>query len=86
MTTILLRGTQVFYVPTHAEGDLSHPDVEAGFVTSVRGDTVFCRYWRKDLAELRTKANSEGTPVDLIVVQDSVPRCQVEAALIGIGS
>jgi len=75
------RGTQILYVPTHAEGNLSHPDVEAGFVTSVRDDTVFCRYWRKDLSELRTKANSEGTPADLLVTQDSVSQSRVDTAL-----
>ncbi len=78
------RGTQVLYVPTHTAGDLLHPDVQAGFVTSVRGDTVFCRYWRKDLSDLRTKANSEGTPKDLLVIQNSVPQWQVDAALASI--
>lgn len=75
------RGIQIFYVPTHAEGDLSHPDVEAGFVTSVKGDTVFCRYWRKDLTELRTKSNSEGTPKGLLIIGDSVPQIRVDVAL-----
>lgn len=52
---------QVAYVPTHANGDLDHHDVEFGFVTSVKGDTVFCRYWTsQNKFELRTKANSEG--------------------------
>ena len=34
MTTTLTRGTQILYVPMHAQGDTNHPDVEPGFVTS----------------------------------------------------
>ena len=62
----LQPGTQIAYVPTHANGDLSHPDVEFGFVTSVRGDVAFCRYWSKGDG-LRTTANSEATPISLLV-------------------
>lgn len=74
-------GTQILHVPTHADNDLSHPDVECGFVTSIRGDVAFCRYWRKDLVDLRTKSCSEGIPIDLIVVQNSVTPEKVEAAM-----
>ena len=76
------RGMQVAYVPTHADGDLLHPDVEFGFVTSVRSDTVFCRYWSKyELGELRTKANSEGCSPSLLVPYESYPRAEVSAKL-----
>lgn len=34
--------------------------------------------------ELRTKANSERTPVDSIVERDTVPQAQVAAALAAI--
>lgn len=55
------RGTQIVYVPHHAGGDLDHPDCEEGFVTSVRGDTIFCRYWSQYRPPgLRTRWNSEG--------------------------
>ncbi|MBD3260428.1 MAG: hypothetical protein GF334_01900 [Candidatus Altiarchaeales archaeon] len=75
-------GTQIIYVPMHADGDINHPDCEAGFVTSVRGDTVFCRYWSKyHPNELRTKANNEGTPLSRIVEKDTVPQRQVEDAI-----
>ena len=85
MTTTLTRGTQILYVPMHAHGDTQHPDVETGFVTSVRGEVVFCRYWSKYTpGELRTKANSEGTPVDALVERWSVPQAQVTAALAAI--
>jgi hypothetical protein len=85
MTTTLTRGTQVLYVPMHAHGDTNHPDCEAGFVTSVRGDVVFCRYWSKHApGELRTKANSEATPRAALVERWSVPQAQVAAALAAI--
>lgn len=57
---------QIAYIPDHAEGDIEHPDVEFGFVSSDRGEggSVFCRYWLKGRngRELRTTANSEATP------------------------
>ena len=88
----LTRGQQIAYIPTHARHSTGvastqwairhHPDVEFGFVTSQRGDTIFCRYWRKGhLGDLRTLVNSEGTPADCIVVYDSVPQSVVESTL-----
>lgn len=62
------RGDQIIYIPSHADGP-DHKDSEEGFVTSVRGDSIFCRYWSKhDRNILRTLANSEATsPEDLIL-------------------
>jgi hypothetical protein len=78
----LTEGTQIIYVPMHANGDTGHPDCEAGFVTSVRGTNAFCRYWSKHTpGELRTKANSELTPIDCLVVQDTVPPEHINTAL-----
>ena len=67
-------GTQIAYIPTHAGGDINHPDVEFGFVTSKGYDeSYFCRYWRKGhLGELRTLANSESTTAYLLVEHESV--------------
>ena len=67
----LKRGTQIAYVPTHAAGiGIQHPDVEFGFVSSLKGDTVFCRYWWKyifwfspGITEIRTYNYSGRTPV-----------------------
>lgn len=82
MTTPLTRGTQVLYVPRHAHGNTQHPDVEAGFVTAVRADVAYCRYWSKHSpGELRTKANGEATLIDMIVIRDTVPPQQVAKAL-----
>lgn len=35
---------QVAYVPYHAKGNIRHPDVEFGKVSSVRGDIVFVKF------------------------------------------
>lgn len=79
---LLKQGTQILYVPDHANGDENHPSVEAGFVTSMKpgSDMVFCRYWiaRHRPRQLRTKANSEGTYMRNIVVKDTVPQKQVD--------
>lgn len=74
----LKLGVQIAYVPNHADGDIGHSDVQFGFVSSVTKFGVFCRYWLKkelligDVPELRTKANSELTPFDNLLVWDSV--------------
>ena len=79
----LKRGTQILYVPSHAQGNPEHPDVEVGFVTSgpANGDAYFCRYWRKDGTDLRTKTCSELTPIWTIVVKDTYPQEKIDAAL-----
>lgn len=61
----LQKGTQVAYVPSHARNNIAHPDVEFGFVVSVRENGAFCRYFYRN-GELRTRANSELTPFDLL--------------------
>lgn len=69
---------QVAYIPAHAKGDINLPHVEYGFVTSVNedGTAAYVRYWRKKPvgghAELRTKSNSELTPVEYLVSYRSV--------------
>ena len=39
------RDDAVLYVPTHAEGDLKHKDVERGVVSSTNGKFVFVKYY-----------------------------------------
>lgn len=83
MAGSLKRGTQIIYVPTHAEGIPDHPDREPGFVTSVRGDHAFCRYWSKYTpGDLRTKANSESTPINCLRIEDTVPQRKVEETML----
>ena len=47
---------RVLYVPSHANGDTSHPDCHIGFVSSVRGvpgeQTVYVRYTSGSTGEL----------------------------------
>jgi len=74
--------TQIAYIPMHASGNLHHPDVEFGFVTSICGDAAFCRYWRKGKpGVLRTVANSELTPLDMLVEHVSVAQVEVNRIL-----
>ena len=37
-------GMLALYMPPHARGDLRHPDVEKGIVTSVNSQYVFVRF------------------------------------------
>lgn len=87
MTKEFNRGDQIAYVPMHANGDITHEDVENGFVTSVRGDTVYCRYWSKITPwAMRTKANSEGASRRFIVHHVSVESWRVDEELAHIDS
>lgn len=62
-------GEQIACVPDHADGDINHPAVENGFVTSNEDDAAFCRYFYRveegysgfHSPPLRTRANSELT-------------------------
>ena len=60
-------GDQIVYIPNHAE-DMFHCDAEFGFITGFNSKgSPFCRYWRNpDRQKLRTTANSECTPIDMI--------------------
>lgn len=61
------RGDQVAYIPNYANADIDHPYVEFGFITSI-DFVAFVRYWsKKSPNELRTKANSEATPIANLV-------------------
>ena len=79
-------GTQIIYIPTHAEGDEDHPDADAGFVTVMANDDfAWCRYWSRnfpDELELRTTANSELTPVTQLVERDTTEQHIVNALIV----
>ena len=78
------RGTQIAYVPDHVipPSNLGHPDVEFGFVMDDKGDVCFCRYWIKGKpGELRTVANSEGTPKRMLRMVTSVRQHVVDHAV-----
>jgi len=80
-------GDQIAYVPTHARGDLKHPDVELGFVTSVSpdGEYAFCRYFAKSNEYLRTTANSEATYIRDLVHKQHRPQVEIDAMLRAFG-
>ena len=73
--------TQVVLIPPHVAGDISNPDCEYGFVTKMHsnGKDAYCRYWsRNKVGQLRTKANSELTPLSMLVPCESVMPERVE--------
>ena len=76
------RGDQIVYIPEHANGYRCHADSDFGFVTSVRADTVYCRYWSKHSCdELRTKTCSEGTPRRYLQLYESCSPDKLERAM-----
>jgi hypothetical protein len=78
-------GTQIAYIPNHANGDINHEDVEYGFVTGSKA-FVFCRYWRKnEPGILRTTSCSEATPIENLVEFKSVKQSIVDQLMIALG-
>jgi len=83
----LAAGMQVIYVPNHANGSTWHIDCERGFVTSLNQDGAhaFVRYWSKsNPGTLRTRANSECTPIANLVIKDTVDQALVDQCLANI--
>lgn len=74
---------QIAYVPTHAEGNIDHPDVEFGFISGVPeiGDVAYCRFWSTTHEGLRTLANSELVCLNDLVLCVSRSEEEVEAAI-----
>lgn len=80
------RGTQVYYLPTHANGDLKHPDVEQGFVTKAEPGWAFVRYFHKNNpSQLRTTTNGERTPVCALVVKNHRDQGEIDKLLEELG-
>lgn len=84
----LKLGTQILYIPNHADGNIEHFDVEAGFVVSVTEDGAFCRYWRRlghwrwwQTKQLRTRMNSELTPFGNLLIYESAGKSAVDKAI-----
>lgn len=83
----LPRGTQILI--NYRAGELTLDEMrtnratKVGFITSgpTKDGAYFCRYWNESLLELRTKSCSETTPMDMILVVDTVPQEQVDKAL-----
>lgn len=56
------NGEEVAYIPTHANGNLAHSDVENGYVNSKNDTFVFVRYIRHGILQQTSQATS---PKDL---------------------
>jgi len=77
-------GTQVVYIPNHANGNIQHKDVEFGFVTGRspvlgkllgREEGCYCRYWSKELPNKpRTLSCSELTPARNLIEHSILPQ------------
>lgn len=84
---MLERGTQIAYVPMHAEGDIKHVDVEFGIVVRPHAHEAshYCLYWAQrstpDKPEMRTRLNCELTPTWTLVKVRVVSDEHVSAAL-----
>ncbi len=81
----LKKGTQIVYVPSHANGDIYHSDSEEGFIADklgMRANYIHCRFWRKDDPNfLRTTLSGEAIPLDCIVIKHTREQWKVENAL-----
>lgn len=60
--TYIEVGDRVIYVPTHANGDINHPDVEYGTVKSWNKKFIFVNYVRNGIPQMTAQATS---PKDL---------------------
>ena len=78
-------GTQIVYVPLHAQGNANHPDAEEGFIFAIHASNpnlVHCRFWNKrSPSELRTKANSELCNTERLHFVDTRPQEDVDAMI-----
>jgi len=82
-------GVQIAHIPPKAKGDITHPDVEYGFITNIAIDIGVCwvRYWLPPTylepgePIFDIKPHSEMTPLREIVLFQYVPEKVVEVAI-----
>lgn len=87
----LKAGRQVAYIPPHVRDShddnvnkmLRDKDTEFGFISSWRGNIVFCRFWNKfdSNATLRTLSTSEGCRREDLELYNYHPQEYVENTL-----
>jgi len=81
------NGLQIIYMPMHISiYGIDNPEAEPGFIYSKQkihnAEFIFCRYWSKsDPHELRTKANSEATPIWRLVIKNTRPQELIQKAI-----
>ena len=66
------KGMKVIYIPTHADGNINHSDVEFGVVSSTNNTYVFVKYNNKNIINLHSTS-----PIIIkepIIVKKSGPR------------
>jgi len=51
-------GDRVIYVPTHANGDINHPDCEYGIVKSWNKKAIFVNYVRNGIPQMTAEATN----------------------------
>jgi len=79
-------GDQIAYMPDHAEGKIDHPAVQFGFITNVREDAAFCRYWNTAYPdELITTTNSQLTYYRNLVHHHFIDQTKVDLLLVELG-
>lgn len=80
-------GTQILYIPNHADGNIFHNDVEYGFVTSIAPslNIVYCRYFFKNSNELRTMANSEAASIENIYIGQYCDQSEIDSIVRELG-
>ena len=79
-------GDQIVYIPNHAK-DKYHSDAEFGFITGFSPNgSAFCRYWHNPYrTDLRTTANSEATPIDMLYKCNLKSQEFIHAMLVKLG-
>ena len=62
-------GVRVAYIPDHAFGDMAHPDVEHGIVSSSNGKNVFVKF-DKAVSRLGCEGTTSQSccPEDLVIL------------------
>lgn len=71
--SLFIKGVRVAYIPLHAHGDIHHPDVEHGTVSSARktsnGEVVFVKF-DKQLNQFGWEGTTSQScdPTDLVIL------------------
>lgn len=49
-------GDRVIYIPTHAEGNINHPDCEYGTISSWNDTYIFVKYVKNGIPQMTAQA------------------------------
>lgn len=61
---VMEPGDRVIYVPSHANGDLNHPDCEYGIIKTWNDTYIFVNYVKNGIPQMTAQATR---PVDLFL-------------------